>query len=71
MQVFRRASYNGRDENVSIQTLIQRQRDPDEPVPLIMTLHKSKESSVNKALENIGKLEAMVEPPYKIRIKSF
>ncbi|MCK5296815.1 MAG: homoserine dehydrogenase [Alphaproteobacteria bacterium] len=59
------------DENVSVKTLLQRQSASKAPVPVIMVLHKAKEVSVKQALAKIEELDAIVEPPYMIRIKSF
>ena len=56
-------------ENVSIASMIQRGRAPDGKVPLIMTLHKSKESAVAAALEKIGRLDSVSDKPCAIRIE--
>ncbi|HAW34109.1 MAG TPA: homoserine dehydrogenase [Alphaproteobacteria bacterium] len=56
-------------ENVSIASMIQRGRAPDGKVPLIMTLHKSKESAVAAALEKIGLLDSVSDKPCAIRIE--
>ncbi len=56
-------------ENVSIASMIQRGRAPDGKVPLIMTLHKSKESAVASALEKIGRLDSVSDKPCAIRIE--
>lgn len=57
------------DENVSIASMIQRGRARDGKVPLIMTLHKSKESAVAAALEKIGRLDSVSDEPCAIRIE--
>lgn len=56
-------------ENVSIASMIQRGRASDGKVPLIMTLHKSKESAVASALEKIGRLDSVSDKPCAIRIE--
>jgi homoserine dehydrogenase len=60
-----------RDEKVSMETIVQRARDPGETVPVVMTLHDTEEGAMNRALARIGAIEAMVEPPRVIRIESF
>ncbi len=59
-----------RDENVSMEQIIQRGRDPGEAVPVVMTLHETAESSMQKALARIAALPALSEPPHLIRIES-
>ncbi|TAN60382.1 MAG: homoserine dehydrogenase [Magnetospirillum sp.] len=59
-----------RDEQVSMEKIIQRGRAPGEAVPVVMTVHETQESSMQKALARIGALQAMAEPPHMIRIES-
>ncbi len=59
-----------RDENVSMESMIQRSRDPDEPVPVVITTHETEEAGMMKALATIGGLDTVVEPPRMIRIES-
>jgi len=59
-----------RDHSVSMESVIQRVRDPGEPVPVVMTLHETVEASMLKALKKIARAEAVVEPPRMIRIES-
>ncbi|MBF0356579.1 MAG: homoserine dehydrogenase [Alphaproteobacteria bacterium] len=59
-----------RDEQVSMEKIIQRGRAPGEAVPVVMTVHETRESSMQKALARIGALSAMAEPPHMIRIES-
>jgi len=58
-----------RDENVSIESVIQRSRAPDGVVPLVMTLHETEEANVTRALARIEELETVTEPPRLIRIE--
>ena len=60
-----------RDCEVSMEQVLQRGRSKDGPVPVVLTTHETKESSMKKALEMIGALDAVVEPPSLIRIQSF
>ena len=57
------------DEQVSIASMLQRGQRADGLVPLIMTLHKSKERSVVSALKKIESLESVVNKPCMIRIE--
>jgi len=59
-----------RKAEVSMEAILQRGRAPAEVVPVVMTLHETRESSLRKALENIAALPAVVEPPRVIRIES-
>ena len=59
-----------RDSDVSMEAVIQRGRAPGETVPVVMTLHDTKESSMRGALEKIAKFDSVVEPPRLIRIEN-
>ena len=59
-----------RDADVSMEAVIQRGRAPGETVPVVMTVHNTKESSMRAALERIGQFEAVVETPRLIRIEN-
>lgn len=58
-----------RDEQVSMEAMIQRARDPGEPVPVVITTHETAESGMTRALDSISKLDTVVEPPRMIRIE--
>jgi homoserine dehydrogenase len=59
-----------RDSDVSMEAVLQRGRAPGETVPVVMTVHNTKESSMHAALDKIAKLEAVVETPRLIRIEN-
>ena len=59
-----------RDEAVSIESLIQRGRAPDEPVSVALVSHEVVETRMTAALDRIGRLEAVLEPPHMIRIEN-
>ncbi len=59
-----------RDHEVSIEALIQRARNPHEPVPIVLTTHEVSEAEMTEALAQIGALESVLEPPRMIRIES-
>ena len=58
-----------RDEDVSLESVLQRGRDPGEVVPVILTTHVTVEAGMGRALEKIGGLGLVVEPPRMIRIE--
>ena len=59
-----------RDHAVSMESVLQRTRDPGEPVPVVMTMHDTEEAGMTKALDEIAAVEAVVEPPRMIRIEA-
>ncbi len=58
-----------RDHDVSMESVLQRGRAPGEPVPLVMTVHETMESSMNAALSEISALDAVDGNPCMIRIE--
>ncbi len=58
-----------RDENISIEGLIQRSRDPDQPVPVVLTTHDVRHGALVKACAAFKALEAVTEEPCLIRIE--
>jgi len=59
------------DHNVSMESVLQRSRDPNQIVPVVMTLHETDEASMRRAIEQISNNGAVVEPPVVIRIEEF
>lgn len=57
-----------RDQAVSMESIIQRGRDPEEPVDVVMTTHDTTEAAMQQVLAGIDALDAVVEPPTVIRI---
>ena len=60
-----------RDEQVSVEAMLQRGRNPGEPVPVVLTTHEAREAAVVRALAAIDSLDAVLEPPRMIRIEAF
>ena len=60
-----------RDHNVSIENVIQRARNPNQPVPIVITSHEAREADMNAALERITASSNVMEPPRMIRIETF
>jgi homoserine dehydrogenase len=59
-----------RDHEVSIEALIQRARNPLEPVPIVLTTHETMEAQMTGALARIAALPTVLEPPRMIRIEA-
>ncbi|GAB4370312.1 MAG: homoserine dehydrogenase [Kiloniellaceae bacterium] len=59
-----------RDENISMESMIQRGRaeGEGEAVPVIIMTHETQEAQIQRALARIADLEAVVEQPRLIRI---
>ena len=60
-----------RDEQVSMESMIQRGRAPGEAVPVVLTTHVTVEAAMRRALARIEALETVLEPPRMIRIEDF
>ena len=59
------------DNAASMESIIQRNRAPGEPVSLVITMHETEEKSMLNALDAISALESVVETPRMIRIEDF
>ena len=57
-----------RDEQVSMEQMIQRGRAPGEAVPVVLTTHETEEAAMRRALERIHRLDTVLEPPRMIRV---
>lgn len=60
-----------RDNKVSLESVLQRGRDPEQPVPVILTTHETTEDAMRKVVEQISKLKSVAEPPHVMRIETF
>jgi homoserine dehydrogenase len=60
-----------RDEEVSMESMIQRGRAPGEAVPVVLTTHVTVEAAMRRALVKIEALDTVLEPPHLIRIEDF
>jgi homoserine dehydrogenase len=60
-----------RDQSVSMESMIQRGRAPGEAVPVVLTTHATVEADMRRAIEAIGRLGTVLEPPRMIRIEDF
>ncbi len=60
-----------RDQNVSLESVLQRLRAPGDNVPVVLTTHETDEARMTAAVAQIAALDAVVEPPRLIRIEQF
>lgn len=58
-----------RDEEVSMEAILQHTRSPGEPVPVVLTTHDVNEASLKRAVERFAAFDTVVEPPCVIRIE--
>jgi len=58
-----------RDEQVSLESMLQRARSPEMAVPVVLTTHTTEESDIRRALRRIGALNSVREAPCMIRIE--
>ena len=59
-----------RDEQISMESMIQRGRAPGGAVPVVLTTHETEEAAMARALARIETLGSVVQPPRMIRIES-
>jgi homoserine dehydrogenase len=59
-----------RDEQVSMEQMIQRGRAPGEAVPVVLTTHETEEAAMRRALDRIHRLDTVLEPPRMIRVEA-
>lgn len=58
-----------RDENISIESLIQHGRDPEHGVPVVLTTHETRHGAMAKACAQFKAMKAVVDEPCLIRIE--
>jgi homoserine dehydrogenase len=59
-----------RDQQVSVESMLQRSRNPGEAVPVVLTTHEAEEAAMVRALAEIARLGTVLEPPRMIRIEN-
>ncbi len=59
-----------RDHGVSLESMLQRGRAPGETVAVVLVTHETRESAMRAALDRIGALDAVLEPPTMLRIEA-
>jgi homoserine dehydrogenase len=60
-----------RDQNISLESVLQRLRAPNDNVPVVFITHDTEEANMTAAIAEIAALGAVVEPPRLIRIEQF
>ena len=60
-----------RDKNVSVEAMLQRGRDPEELVPVVLTTHEASESSILSSIKEFQKLDSVAESPKILPIENF
>ncbi len=60
-----------RDEDVSLESVLQRGHSPGLHVPLVLTTHQAQEGRMRRAVSRIAELAAVAESPCLIRIEGF
>ena len=55
---------------ISIESVLQRGRAPEECVPVVIVTHETEECELKAALAEIARQEAVAEPPLSIRIEA-
>ena len=58
-----------RDNEVSLESMLQRGRSPGETVPIVLVTHETREENMARALAKIAALGTVTEPPCMIRIE--
>ena len=58
-----------RDAGVSLESMLQHGRAPGEAVPVVLVTHETDEVAMRSALDRIGAMDAVLEPPALIRIE--
>jgi homoserine dehydrogenase len=60
-----------RDHQISVEAVLQRSRNPDQPVSIVLTTHDARQSDVSLACGVIAGLKLVVEKPTIMRIERF
>jgi len=58
-----------RDHGVSLESMLQHGRKPDEAVPIVLVTHETTEAAIAGAIARIAELTAVLESPALIRIE--
>ena len=59
-----------RDQEISVEAMLQRGRAPGETVSMVITTHETREAAMLRALQRIAAIEAVMEAPRMIRIEA-
>ena len=58
-----------RDENVSMETMIQRARAPGDRVPVVITTHETSQAQISRVVERLAGVRTVLEPPHVMSIE--
>lgn len=58
-----------KENGISIEGMVQRGRDPGQPVPIVITTHETKQSAMEAATQKIENLNTCKEAPCVLRIE--
>ena len=59
-----------RDEGVSLESMIQRGRSPNDPVPLVFTTHETTEAAVGRVVARLSEIKSVLEPAHVLPIET-
>ncbi|WP_374369026.1 homoserine dehydrogenase [Dongia sp.] len=59
-----------RDESVSLESMIQRGRSPDDPVPLVFTTHETTEAAIGRVVKRLADIKSVLEPAHVLPIET-
>jgi homoserine dehydrogenase len=57
-----------RDQNISIESVLQEGRDPGQPVNVVMTTHEAGRSNIAESCRQIAKLDSTIGEPCLLRV---
>jgi homoserine dehydrogenase len=60
-----------RDEGVSVEAMLQRGRNPEELVPVVLTTHETNEAAILRSISKFKKLDSVAEDPRILPIENF
>jgi homoserine dehydrogenase len=60
-----------RDEGVSVEAILQRGRNPEELVPVVLTTHETNEAAILRSMSKFKKLDCVAEDPRILPIENF
>ncbi len=69
--VFAEVANSLKNHDVSMESVLQQSRHPGEPVPVVMTVHNTPEYAMKNCLEDLKRVDEIVDPPMMIRIETF
>lgn len=59
-----------RDNDISVESLLQRGRSDTDAVPVVIVTHETNEASMQNVIDALEREEAVLEPPHLIRIET-